>query len=279
MWKKMNIGTNLKIKIAKLLLFIVKIFYKNNIRIVRRNGINFQIDLEEGIDLHLFLFGGFQNHVYSNGVIKLGKDAVIIDVGGNIGLMSLFFAKTIDSGRIYAFEPTDYALKKFQKNLELNSKLAKKIEVLQYFIYSKIDKNPDIKAFSSWKLTGNDDNKHKVHKGIAKPAKDVEAITLDYFVEKRALSKLDLIKIDTDGYELEVLKGTINTMQKLRPKIIFEIGLYVMDEKNISFDDYLKLFSELSYKIVTVKNKEVTIANYKKHIPQNGTVDLIAMPV
>ncbi len=274
----MKIGTALKIKLAKFLLFLVKIFYKNNIRIIKRNGINFEIDLEEGIDLHLFLFGGFQNHVYSNEVVKIKDDAVIFDVGGNIGLMSLFFAKQVKNGFVYAFEPTYYALKKFNRNLELNKKLAERIELAQYFIYSENSKNPDIKAFSSWKLTGNDDNKHKVHKGVVKSTKDVEAITIDYFVEAKGLKKLDLIKVDTDGYELQVLRGATKTMLNLKPQIIFEIGLYIMAEKNISYSDYVKLFSHVGYKIVNVKNKEITLENYKKYIPKNGTVDLIAVP-
>lgn len=271
------IGTSLKIKIAKTLYFFVKIFYKSNIRQIKRNEVNFEIDLREGIDLHLFLFGGFQQHVYSNPLLSLANNAVIFDVGGNVGLMSLFFAKIVPNGLVYAFEPTDYALNKFKTNLELNPELAKRIKLNQCFIYSSIEDEPELEAFSSWKLTG-DEKRHSVHKGIAKSAKNIAAITLDYFVKEKNIQKLDLIKIDTDGYELEVLKGGKHILATLRPKVIFEVGQYIMKEKKISFSDYSSLFFELNYKILNTKGVEVTLDNYKKHIPENGTVDLIAIP-
>ncbi len=271
------IGTSLKVKIARVLYFFVKVFFRKNIQRIKRNDVNFEIDLREGIDLHLFLFGGFQKHVYSNPLLTLTDDAVIFDVGGNVGVMSLFFAKMAPGGMVYAFEPTDYALKKFSKNLELNPELAKRIKLNQCFIYSSIEDEPELEAFSSWMLTGNE-KRHSVHQGIAKSAENIAAITLDYFVEQKGVTQLDLIKIDTDGYELEVLKGAKKLLLNLKPKVIFEIGQYIMKEKNISFADYFSLFSDANYKIINTKGIKVTIGNYKKLIPKNGTVDLIAMP-
>ena len=273
----LSLGTSLKIKIAKTLLFFVKVLYKNTKRTIKRNGINFEVDLEEGIDLHLFLFGNFQKHVYSNPLISLNEDAVIFDIGGNIGVMSLFFAKKSPNGYIYAFEPTNYALKKFHKNLELNTDLAERIEINQCFIHSSVKEKTNLQAFSSWKLTGNE-TRHCVHKGIAKPSDNVPSITLDSFIKKKGITKIDLIKIDTDGYELEVLKGGIYLLKTLRPKIIFEIGLYIMKEKQISFADYLSLFSEVEYNIRNTNGSEINNDNHKQFIPKNGTVDLIALP-
>jgi FkbM family methyltransferase len=273
----LSLRTSAKIKIAKTLYFFVKLFYKNNIRTITRNGINFEVDLSEGIDLHLFLFGGFQEHIYSNSLINLTDDAVIFDVGGNVGIMSLFFASKVKKGNVFAFEPTDYALKKFHKNLELNPTLAERIEVHQHFIYSSIEDEPKLEAYSSWKLTGSE-KRHSVHKGIAKSAEDVSAITLDYFIEKKGINRLDLIKIDTDGYELEVLKGGEKLLSTLRPKVIFEIGLYIMKEKRISYLDYQSLFSTVNYKIFNTKGVEVSVNNFEKLIPSQGTVDLIAVP-
>lgn len=273
----LNIGTRLKIKIAKILLYIVKIFHKNNIKTISRQGINFEIDIEEGIDLHLYIFGGFQKHIYSNSLISLKKDAVIFDVGANSGVMSLIFSKLSPEGKIYSFEPTDYALKRFNKNLSLNEELSSRIIINQCFIHSTCSDEADLTAFSSWKLTGNE-KRHHIHKGIVKPTENVPSITIDHFVESNSIQRIDFIKIDTDGYELEVLKGAINSIKKLQPQIIFEIGLYVMQENNISFKNYYELFSSIDYKIFTVKGKNVNLENFTKRIPSNGTVDLIAIP-
>ena len=148
---------------------------------------------------------------------------------------------------------------------------------METVVPAPIEDEPKLEAFSSWKLTGPE-KRHSVHKGIAKSAEDISAITLDYFAEKKEISKLDLIKIDTDGYELEVLKGGKKILSKLRPKVIFEIGLYIMKEKQISFSDYQSLFLEVNYRILNTKGIEVSVNNFEKLIPNKGTVDLIAIP-
>ena len=53
--------TKIKIAIARILYKTVKIFIRNNPIDVKRAGINYELDLTEGIDLSIFLFGGFQN--------------------------------------------------------------------------------------------------------------------------------------------------------------------------------------------------------------------------
>jgi len=148
--------TKWKVRIAKILYFFTRLVYRKNERIIKRNGIQFQVNLQEGIDLHLFLFGSFQKHVYSNPLIQLKKDAIIFDVGANIGIMSLVFAQKVPDGRIYSFEPTDFALGKMKKNLELNPHLAKIIKLEQTFIYSSSTPEHELQAYSSWKLTGNE---------------------------------------------------------------------------------------------------------------------------
>ena len=92
------------------------------------------MDLSEGIDLSLFLFGNFQSYVVQNKYFSLEKDAIVFDVGANVGSMSLRFAQGASEGHVYAFEPTDYAFKKLQRNLSLNPKLAERISAVQQFL-------------------------------------------------------------------------------------------------------------------------------------------------
>jgi len=96
---------------------------------------------------------------------------------------------------------------------------------------------------------------------------------------KSKLTKVDLIKIDTDGHEFMVLNGAKKCMKQFRPKVIFEVGQYVMKEKNIDFSFYFDYFGKFNYKLVESKSgKELTIKNQNKIIPELGTVDIIALP-
>lgn len=274
--------THFKIIIAKILYVFVSPFYGKKPRVINQDGINYEVDITEGIDLSLFLFGNFQKHVTRNKLINLPKEAVIIDVGANFGVMSLQFAKMASEGKVYSFEPTHYALGKLKRNLELNPDIAKRIEVINSFISSKSETTANIKAYSSWKVNSEkpSDELHPQHHGAAKSTESVGSITLDAFCQSAQLKRLDFIKIDTDGHEYEILQGAHKALAQFRPQIIFEIGLYVMTEKNIDFNFYSNYFKELNYVMYDSATSDViTIENHKNYIPKKGTIDIVAKPL
>ena len=269
-----------KIKIAKVLYFFTNIFFgRKKERIITRNGVKYDIDLSESLYLSLFLFGNYQGHITRNKVISIPKDGVVIDVGANFGLMCLKFAQMVPQGMVYAFEPTHYALGKLKRNLALNPELAAHVEVINSFVSSKSSENANIKAYSSWRLNTEEDGKHPVHSGIAMPTEGVGAVSLNDFCKQKNLTRVDFIKIDTDGHEHEVFGGAAEMIAKYRPQIIFEIGLYVMKDKGISFNFYSDYFSKLNYKLYdSGSGALITIDNYEKYIPEQGTIDIVANP-
>ncbi|MHC4619271.1 MAG: FkbM family methyltransferase [Planctomycetota bacterium] len=270
--------TRIKIFIGRILYRLVHLMYRQDRRVIVRGGIKYEIDLSEGIDLSLFLFGNFQKHVSQNKSLSLPRDAVIFDVGANFGLMTLQFAQLVPVGKVYSFEPTFYAFSKLKKNLELNPDLAKRIVAIQSFVSSGTSPRHDIKAYASWKVGGTVEGpKHRVHGGIAKSADGVGTVSLDDFCKQNEIERLDFIKIDTDGHEFEVLKGAQKIIREFNPLIIFEIGMYVMEEREISFSDYLELFRSLNYSLFNSSNfKGINANNYRRHIPQKGTIDILA---
>ncbi len=271
--------TRIKLWIARVLFHLIKPFYGTEKRIVKRNGIYFEIDLTEGLDLSLFLFGNFQKHVSDNKFISLKNNAVVLDVGANVGIMSLHFAKRIAEGRVYAFEPTHYAYHKLNRNMMLNPELAKRILPIQTFVSSIKNKDMDIQAFSSWKIdkkVGSD--QHPIHGGAAMSTEGVPTTTIDEFVQTQKIDTIDFIKIDTDGHEYEVLLGAEQTIKSFNPQIIFELGLYVMEEKGINFMDYWHYFEVLKYSLTdAATNKLITKENFKNKIPRKGTIDVLAI--
>lgn len=270
--------TEFKIAVARQLYKVVSLFFGKEKKLIKRGGINFEVDLSEGIDLSLFLFGNFQKHIFNQ--INLKKDAVVFDIGANFGVMSLKFSQLAENGKIYSFEPTHYAIERLKRNLELNPLLAKNIEIVNSFVSENNSQNPEIKAFSSWKVDGNaTGNEHPVHFGTSKSTEGTPSVSLDDFCETCQINRLDFIKIDTDGHEFEVFKGAKNALKKLKPIIVFEIGQYVMSEKNITFDFYSNYFNELNYKLIDLMTgKQVNINNFKTYLPEKGTTDLLAVP-
>lgn len=284
-WKKYSpfsriYTTKIKIIIARILYHLLIPFLKKDKMQIVRQGIKYQVDLTEGLDLSLFIFGSFQKHVIQNKLFSLPEDAVIFDIGANFGIMTLQFAKIAKFGHVYAFEPTYYAFKRLLRNLKINPALANRITPIQSFIFSKSQKNPKINAFSSWKINGTKrKGTHPVNLGISKPAKGIEAISLDDFCEKNKISRVDFIKTDTEGHEHEVLKGAEKTISKYKPVVIFEIGNYFLKDQNIDFLYFLKYFGRHNYFLFDIKSSlEITYQNYHLLIPQYSTIDVIAIP-
>lgn len=272
--------TRVKMFIAKILYRILKIILSTDNHLIQRKGIFYEIDLSEGIDLSLFLFGSFQKNIIKNKYFSLPSNAVVFDIGANVGSMALSFAQIATNGLIYAFEPTDYAFNKLLRNISLNSELAKRIMPFQLFLSDKTQKNHQIEAYSSWKIDGTASNTHSVHGGIIKPAELIPAITVDEFCTKNEIARLDLIKIDTDGHELQVLAGARKTIEKYKPYVIFEVGLYIIEEYDITFEQYFNYFSSFGYALFNNKNeKKVTLENFHTQIPIRYTTDIIAVPL
>jgi FkbM family methyltransferase len=271
-------STKFKLRVAGIIYRVLRIFLSKDSRTIKRNGITYEADLSEGIDLSLFLFGNFQSHVFQNRYCNLARDAVVIDVGANIGAISLGLARLAPGGHVYAFEPTDYAYKKLTRNLELNPLLAQRVTATQAFISDRTSANSNLAAYSSWKLDGSDAlERHPVHGGVVMASSGVPQLSLDEFIEARQVKRVDLIKIDTDGHELEVLRGAKKCLAAHCPKVIFELCSYLLDERGVSFADYVKIFSELNYRMICLPGGQlITPSNYLEFVPRGGSIDVLA---
>lgn len=257
------ITTKQKIKIANTIFKIIKFFFKafnskknlNNFD-VKRNGINWRLDLSEGIDLTIFLFGNSEKNLNNlKGLLPIEKKLTFIDIGANIGSTSLNLANQFKNSKIYAFEPTYYAFDKFKVNLNLNHELKKRIFPINSLISNKSLKK-DI--YSSWKVDVTSNTEvHKYHRGTSKSFTE-NFITLDEFVEKQQIINIDLIKIDVDGNEKYVIESSIKTLEKFKPIIFLELAPYLYKENNYEFKDLSNIFTKLGYSFYTSNLKKIS---------------------
>lgn len=142
-------------------------------------------------------------------VLKYIKDdSVVVDIGANKGLYSSAFAQ--NAKVVYAFEVSDPVLVQLKKT----AKKFKNIKIVKKAASDKSINSPfyiDENRFSNSGLV----------KQVNGPIKEVECIKLDdYFLKKDF--KIDFVKIDTEGTELNVLKGMKKIIDKFRPYIMIE---------------------------------------------------------
>ena len=117
--------TKQKIFIAKIISKIIIFILGKFIVYVKRNEINWSLDLREGIDLTIFIFNNFEKSILEISQRLIGRKKIdIIDIGSNMGVHTLNFAEKFKNSKIYSIEPTNYAFNKLINNINLNKKLS-----------------------------------------------------------------------------------------------------------------------------------------------------------
>jgi FkbM family methyltransferase len=242
-----------------------------------RHGVTFQLDLREGIDLAIFLFGGFQKEVLAAIGRHAAAGSTIIDVGANIGAMTLNTAAALPHVNVVAVEPTNYAFGKLSTNIALNPGLSDRITAIRTFVADRSDAHSDLIAYSSWRVDRDEPDVHPVHRGKAMPA-ECGQITLDDLAARQK-SRVSVIKIDTDGHEFAVLSGAHRTLETARPAVVFEACEYLMTPPQRTFEDFEQFFREHRYTICDVRSGRPVDADvFRRTCPAGGGLDLLALP-
>jgi FkbM family methyltransferase len=151
----------------------------------------------------------------------LRPHAVIADVGANIGVTSTIFSVIAPCGKIYSFEPSPSAFSCLRETLEVNKitncyafnlALGKEGGVFQFY------DNPNSASAS-----------HLVNQGTLDEAtQSVSVTTLDNFLHENAIDRLDFLKIDVEGFEMDVLAGAENVLQSMRPDVFVEFNAFTL---------------------------------------------------
>jgi len=284
----MNISTKSKIYFASLInrpfIFIFDSLFGTKIRKVERRGILWELDLTEGIDFSIFIFGQFEKET-SQAIRRLvTNNSMVIDIGANIGAHTLPMAKLVGKkGKVYAIEPTKYAYSKLTKNLLINKSLSKRVQSDQIMLINNDGKGKVKDLYSSWPLSvrSKDEKRHSVHQGVLRSISGAEENTLDSYVSINNITSLDLIKLDVDGNELDVLSGANNILKNLRPVIIMELAPSQYDNQN----DFLKVVDILmsaGYRYYSLDEAyQYPSEPYAliESIPTNGSINVVARVV
>lgn len=216
--------------------------------VITRSGIRWALDLNEGIDLSIYLLGGFEVATLKQYATLVKPGDTVLDIGANIGAHALPLAKLVgNEGRVVAFEPTDYAFAKMKKNIALNETLGRRIDARQVMLVS--DASIAVKPasiYSSWPLESTDDL-NEDHLGRLMPTDGAELTTIDQMFADGQFSKISFIKLDVDGNEYAVLKGAAVCLKKFTPVIMLELAPYVYRDKPEEFSALLNFLFGYGY--------------------------------
>ena len=142
---------------------------------------------------------------------KLKEGDIVVDVGANAGMFMVKAALSVgDKGKVIAIEPIEENFELLKRNIEFHN--LNNVYIIRKALGSKRGKTTMIKSLLSCT--------HQL-KGLKNPEfpiqeVDVEVDTLDNIVKQLNINKIDLLKIDVEGAELEVLKGAKESLKITR---------------------------------------------------------------
>lgn len=256
-----------------------RVLGKGDSMIVERHGIRYHLDLNEGIDFSIYLLGAFERGTQKT-LQKLVKPGdTVFDIGANIGAHTLSLAQCVGfSGKVYAFEPADFAFEKLRRNLALNPDFQARTFPQQLLLAAKPTEQPEQEIYASWPLQ-NDGSVHPKHRGRLVSAQHAAVDTLDAFVARQAISRLDLIKIDVDGHELPVLRGAVEALRRFRPILVMEMSPYVHAELHHNFAEFVGLLKTAGYFLRNAENGQpmpLDAAQLERLIPDGASINVVA---
>jgi FkbM family methyltransferase len=175
---------------------------------------------------------------------------VVIDVGVNVGTTILKFAKYSQGGKVFGFEPDIEMFARAKKNIALNN----------YKNISLIDKGLGSKAtrVKLYKVHENNPGMNRVldssNLNDDYDFTEIEVIRLDDFVQDNNIEKIDLIKIDVEGYEFNVIQGSIDIIRNMRPIFFIELLDANLKEHNNSAEQLVRFFEDYNYQVFRADN-------------------------
>lgn len=277
-----KLPTNTKLRIARMLYSGVVLSRKligrsGNQVICKRNGLTWDLNLKEGIDLAIYLFGKFEKDTEKAIQEQIKPGMVVLDIGANIGAHALPMARYVGpQGRVYAIEPTDRAFQKLTNNKNLNPSLKDVLVPIQAALNEPQGALPK-NFYSSWDLV-TPAEKHPRHGGTLCSTSGAENITLDQLVERLGLTRIDFVKMDVDGFECKVLRGGRKTFTKYKPKIILELCPHLFAEHGDTFESMLELLKEFGYRLYSEDHQKplpTQLSELTKLIPDEGGINAL----
>lgn len=206
-----------------------------------------KVNPKNGTVDNVLLWGEYEKEELKIVKENLKRGDVFVDIGANIGVYSLFASNCVKlDGKVFSFEPVKYIYNQFVDSVNKNN-------FKNIFAYNKACGSKSEKQFI------NIQKKHaggstflKTEGETYEQKEEVDIVVLDELLGNE--EKISFIKIDTEGFEWEVLLGLVNIIKKFHPCILMEYSPEIYG-KEIS-KSMIEFFLNNEYEILDIHNKE-----------------------
>jgi FkbM family methyltransferase len=197
-----------------------------------RNGLQIKLRTNS-TDIQAFVNVWLQRE-YAKEKFEIHQSDTIIDVGGHVGLFSVYAAYLCKSGVVFSFEPDGENFRLLEENIALN-----KLENIKSFNLAVSSKIGKVKIYQN----KCDQAAHTIF-GTGKNFVEVKALSLQEIFESNSIVKCNLLKLDCEGAEYEIL-GSLP-------------------------EEYFKKIDRICLEYHPIENSTVLLHNLKTHLDKLG---------
>jgi FkbM family methyltransferase len=189
--------------------------------VIDNAGLNFYCDLSSYVEWHMYHFKQYEGRKIALFMSLFSPDSCLFDIGANIGNHTLNFSRHVQS--VHGFEPNPEIFERLQRNLALNGTtniVANRVGLAQQNgqmnFYAPIASEGQYGANMGSGTFIYDEAPHP-HKVLNLPI-----FVGDDYVDAHKLLRVDGMKIDVQGFEIDVLSGLSRTLERHEPIIWME---------------------------------------------------------
>lgn len=193
------------------------IYPKGSWRTVERYGLKLRLDLSNANDHGAYFALEQRGDELLFGLVR--QHHTVLDIGGNIGLYALRFAALASHGRVVTFEPDPDTFARLEEHIALNAPLrptavrvAIGAEESVHRLYRVVASNSGMNRIIS-----------QAPVDPRTPFREVRVVPLEKGLEGLGIERVDLIKIDVEGFEDAVLAGSETIVRRHRPVLFIEV--------------------------------------------------------
>jgi FkbM family methyltransferase len=155
-----------------------------------RDGARLDLKLGDWPQAQAFLLGEYDLPTVEFCARHLHPDGVFVDAGAHVGLITMQVLQRNPSATVHAFEPHPHRVAQLRRNIELNGH--------QDHVRINAAGLSDGKG-----ALGFDLDEHR----ISETAAAVEVMRLDDYAEGAGIDRIDVLKLDIEGHEIQALEG------------------------------------------------------------------------
>ncbi len=245
-------------------------FYNpGSIRRAQREEFTFRLDISMFLD-HAIFFSMMNGDPAQQNLLRyLQPHFTVLDVGANIGYLTLQFARSCHGGFVYSFEPDSQNFEALQTNVNLND--FQNIRIFKKALGSK----PGTEILYKY-YPGNPGTNRilKTKPDFQHQSETIDVITVDQFIEEKKVASVELIKIDVEGFEKFVLEGSAQTIEKWWPILFVELVEYNLNQQGYSCLELIEYIERLGYEV-----KDAVNMGPVDKLKQNHNTDIVCFPI